>query len=181
VRIPSLLALLALFPAAAAAQSVRGSVVERGSGTPVPGALVALVGEDGAVRAEVLTDAEGRFLVRAASAGRYTLRADRVGYRSATSAALELAAGATVEHTLQAAGERVVLPGVTAAATRRCATRQDPGAEVVGLWTEARKVLRSTAYAAIQFPLATAWRAPSGSSTPPAAPWWPRRRRPPRR
>ncbi|HEX8361233.1 MAG TPA: carboxypeptidase regulatory-like domain-containing protein [Longimicrobium sp.] len=140
-----------LFPAAAAAQTVRGSVVERGGG-PVPGVLVALVAEDGSVRAEVLSDANGRYRVAATAPGRYTLRADRVGYRRVTSPALQLAAGQTLEYALQATAERVELPAITATAGRRCSTRSDPGMEVAGLWTEAGKALRSSAYTSIQFP-----------------------------
>ncbi len=142
---------LALLPAAAAAQTVRGSVVERGGG-PVPGVLVALVGADGSVRAEVLSDDQGRFRVGTTVPGRYTLRADRVGYRRVTSPALELAEGQTVEYALQATAERLELPAITATAGRRCATRSDPGPEVAGLWTEAGKALRSSAYTAVQFP-----------------------------
>lgn len=140
-----------LFPAAAAAQTVRGSVVERGGG-PVPGVLVALVGEDGAVKAEVLSDANGRYRVATTAPGRYTLRADRVGYRRVTSPALELAAGQTLEYALQATAERLELPAITATAGRRCSTRSEPGIEVAGLWTEAGKALRSSAYTSIQFP-----------------------------
>ena len=96
----------ALLPAAAAAQTVRGAVVERGGGTG-PGVLVALVGADGAVRAEVLSDEQGRFRVGATTPGRYTVRAERVGYRRVTSPAMELAEGQTVEYTVQAAADRL--------------------------------------------------------------------------
>jgi hypothetical protein len=141
----------ALLPAAAAAQAVRGSVVERGGG-PVPGVLVALVGEDGAVRAEVLSDEQGRYRVGTSAPGRYTVRAERVGYRRVTSPAMQLAEGQTVEYTVQAAAERMELPAITATGARRCATRSDPGVEVAGLWTEANKALRASAYTSVQFP-----------------------------
>jgi hypothetical protein len=150
-RVIRILIACLLFPAAAAAQTVRGSVVERGGG-PVPGVLVALVGEDGSVRAEVLSDENGRYRVATTAPGRYTLRADRVGYRRVTSPALELAAGQTLEYALQATAERLELPAITATAGRRCSTRSDPGMEVASLWTEAGKALRSSAYTSIQFP-----------------------------
>jgi hypothetical protein len=145
----------ALLPAAAAAQAVRGSVVERGGG-PVPGVLVALLGEDGAVRAEVLSDEQGRYRVGTSAPGRYTVRAERVGYRRVTSPAMQLVEGQTVEYTVQAAAERMELPAITATGARRCATRSDPGVEVAGLWTEANKALRASAYTSVQFPTATA-------------------------
>jgi hypothetical protein len=146
-----ILLILALVPGAAAAQRVRGTVVEQGNGVPIAGALVALVGEDGTVRAEVLSDAAGRFAVQSRAAGRYTLRAERVGYRAATSPPLELADGQVLEYTLRAAAQRVSLPAITTSASRRCQAIAGSGAEVVALWTEARKALRSTARTSAQF------------------------------
>jgi hypothetical protein len=148
----SALVLVALLPAAAEAQRVRGVVVERGNGAPLPGVLVALLGVDGTVRAEVLSDAQGRFGVQTGAPGRYTLRAERVGYRPMTSPELVLAAGETMDYTLRATAERIALPAITTTAGRRCAPISRTGADVVALWSEARKALRSAAYTSSQLP-----------------------------
>jgi hypothetical protein len=149
IRAALLLALLISLPARAAAQAVRGTVVD-GAGSPVPGALVALVGEDGRVAGEVLADGGGRFLVRATVPGRFTLRARRVGYRTSSSPALTLAAGETADYRMVAAVERVTLPALTATSERRCTSATDPG--VVTLWEEARKALDATAVTSRQYP-----------------------------
>jgi hypothetical protein len=143
---------VSLLASAASAQSVRGTVVDRQSGAPISGALIALVAEGGAVRGEVLSDAGGRFLLRARDAGRYTLRAQRIGYRTASSPALELAAGQVLDYRLQAAVERVALPAITASGSRRCTGTGGSDAEVVALWDEARKALASTSATTRQFP-----------------------------
>jgi hypothetical protein len=147
-----LLVLAAALPLAAAAQSVRGTVVDAQSGAPVAGALVALLAPDGAVRGEVLSDAAGRYLLRAPAAGEYRLRAQRVGYRPSTSPALTLTAGAVVEHRLAASVQRVALPAITVSSTRRCTSQAEGGEAVSTLWEEARKALVSATYTTRQYP-----------------------------
>lgn len=81
-----LLVLPALLSAqAVGAQTVQGQLVEEGTGSPIAGALVLLLNEDGKTAARVLTDEGGRFLIRAPAPGLYRLRADRIGFRSAQS------------------------------------------------------------------------------------------------
>src|SRR5215212_363566 len=96
IRATVLGALLAA-PIALAAQVVRGTLVDEAGGSPIGGALVALVDQRGTTLARSLTDDAGRFALRTAQAGRYTLRADRIGFRSAT-AAVDLAAGQTLAY-----------------------------------------------------------------------------------
>src|SRR4051812_19227115 len=107
--------LLAALPAGLAAQGVTGTVVDGRSGAPVPGALVTLVSDDGRVQARVLADRAGTFALRAPAAGRYTLRAERVGYATASSPPLELGAGQVVTYRLAPPAGRGQLqaPGAT--------------------------------------------------------------------
>ncbi len=81
--LPLLAALLAA-AAPAAAQTVQGTLREA-SGAPVNRVLVALVDAGGHQVARALTDTEGGFSVRAPAAGRYSLRAERIGYTAVTS------------------------------------------------------------------------------------------------
>ncbi|HEX8692039.1 MAG TPA: carboxypeptidase regulatory-like domain-containing protein [Longimicrobium sp.] len=147
MRCALLLAALALLlPRAAAAQVVRGEVVERGSGRPVAAALVVLLDAGGARRGAALTGQDGRFELRAPSAGTYTLRAERVGYRSIASPPLALAAGQTLEYRLESGAEAVTLEGITARGTRRCRPRPGAAQATAVLWEEARKALSAAAH-----------------------------------
>jgi len=126
------------------AQTVAGDVVDPASGERIPSALVVLVDAPGAERASTLTDATGRFTLRAPRAGVYTLRLERVGYATATSPALRLAAGETVQFRFAAAQKRVQLQGLVAMGRSRCAQRAQGGTEVTAVLDEARKALRAT-------------------------------------
>jgi hypothetical protein len=137
-------ALLALFLAApAAAQTVRG-VVEDDAARPVAGVLVALIpASGGAAAAGALTDAQGRFSLAAPAPGRWTVRAERVGYRAA-SAAVELAEGQAAEVRLVTGVQAFVLPPLQVSATR-CTVRPGEDDAAYALWDEARKALATAA------------------------------------
>lgn len=139
-RLPLLLALLAAAPLTA--QTVRGTVVDEAQ-RPVAGALVVLVAADSSASGGALTDEQGRFTL-GARPGRYTVRAERTGYRSAESV-VELAAGQTVEVQLASAVQPFVLPPVEVVAESRCTVRPGQGLAAYTLWDEARKALRATA------------------------------------
>ncbi|HEU4560042.1 MAG TPA: carboxypeptidase-like regulatory domain-containing protein, partial [Longimicrobium sp.] len=136
-----------LFAAApAAAQTVQGTLREA-SGAPVERVLVALVDAGGTQVARALTGADGSFSLRAPAAGRYRVRAERIGYVTVTSAPFELEAGGTHTERLVASGAAVMLQGITvSSAARRCAVRPGAGIATATLWEEARKALNATAY-----------------------------------
>jgi len=146
MRIFLLLAALSAATAPAAAQTVQGTLREA-SGAPVNRVLVALVDAGGRQVARALTDAEGGFSVRAPAAGRYSLRAERIGYAAVTSPAFELSDGETRTERLVASGAAVMLQGLTVSpAARRCAVRPGAGLATATLWEEARKALNATAF-----------------------------------
>lgn len=126
------------------AQEVHGDVVDRGTAHPLAGVIVILVDDQGARRAGALTDARGRFAVRAPAPGRYTLRIERIGYRSLVSQPVQLAAGASLERHVTASAIPVQLSPVTVRGDDRCRVRPGEGERSFALWQEARKALEAT-------------------------------------
>jgi hypothetical protein len=92
---------IALAASQATAQTMGGTVTSQRTGQPVAGTLVQLLDQGGAVVARVESDAEGRYGVVAPTPGTYRLRFLVPGYRSLVSPPLELAAGQTLEYSLQ--------------------------------------------------------------------------------
>lgn len=130
----------------ATAQVVRGRVLEEGSGTPLAGAMIVLTDAAGDQAGRILTDDLGRFTLRAPRDGAYTLRADRIGYASVTSAPLELAAGAAAFHDMVVPVEAIALANITVEGERRCVLRPEGGLDVARVWEEARKALAAAAF-----------------------------------
>lgn len=126
------------------AQTIRGVLVDDRD-APVTGALMVLVYPGGESQAGAITDAEGRFTLVAALPGRYTVRAERTGYRTAT-AEVELGAGQTVDVRLTTAIQAFVLPTVEAIGQSPCTVRPGRGMAAYTLWDEARKALENAAY-----------------------------------
>ncbi|MBB4638188.1 carboxypeptidase regulatory-like domain-containing protein [Longimicrobium terrae] len=153
-------ALLAPLPASASAKgapsslmatqaadgTIQGELVEEGTGRPIAGALVVLMNEAGARLTATLTDTDGRFVLRVRNAGRYSLRAERVGYATTTSRTIDLEDGATVTQRLTARVRGVELQGIAVRARSRCERTPDAGPATQLLWEEIRKALESTAW-----------------------------------
>lgn len=135
---PVLLAVLLAAPLRA--QAVSGHFVDQ-AGAPVPAARVMLRDESGRTVHSTLTDASGRFALRAPAAGRYVLRAERIGFAATTSEPLTLSAGAPVTHRLVGGGQRVLLDAVVVEGATRCALRPGVSEETAVVWGEVRKAL----------------------------------------
>lgn len=139
-------ALIFLAPALRA-QVVRGEVVADAAGGAVASAVVQLVDAQGRRVAAVLTDDRGSFALRAPAAGRYSVRAERVGFRGVTGAPFDLADGQTLQQRLVAPSAPVTLAGVTITGNSSCDVRPAEGVAAAQLWEEARKALDATAVA----------------------------------
>ncbi len=126
------------------AQTVHGVLVDD-TARPVPSALVVLIYPGGASNEGAMTDAQGRFTLIAALPGRYLVRAERTGYRTAE-LAIDLAAGETAEVRLTTALQVFVLPTVDVVGESQCTVRPGQGMLAYTLWDEARKALRATAF-----------------------------------
>jgi hypothetical protein len=132
---------------ALSAQSVRGRLVEEGGGAAIEGAVVVLLDEAGDQSGGMLTDAEGRFHIRAPMSGRYRLRAERVGYATTVSPAFDLAVGEARQIDLRAPMKAIALTGIQVTGRSRCEVRPRDGKATARIWEEARKVLAATALA----------------------------------
>lgn len=131
----------------AAAQALRGELFEAETGRPVAGAFVVLLDPAGRQVGGGFTDASGSFHVQAPGPGRYSLLAERVGHGSVRSPLLDLAAGQTLEYSLEMGAATVQLEGlVVQAGKRRCSVRPEAGRQTAALWEEARKALSATAW-----------------------------------
>jgi len=147
LSLPALLAAGFLAAAPARAQAVHGTLVDP-AGRPVEQVLVALVDAQGRPAGGALTSAAGEFHIRAPGAGRYSLRAERVGYATVTTPAFALADGETRQERLVASGRPVALAAVVVApGRRRCAVRPGAGLATATLWEEARKALAAAEFA----------------------------------
>jgi len=148
LRIPLALALILGVAGAGPlpGQTVRGLLVEKGSGDPVGAAFVALLDAGGRQVAGALSDSAGRYVVRAPAPGRYTLRVDRLGLHSTRSEALELAAGDVVSHRLEVPVVPIVFEGIVAESERRCVIRPAEGLATARAWDEARKALAAASW-----------------------------------
>lgn len=123
-------------------QTVRGTLVEEGSGRPIPGAFVVLQDTTGRTLSSALTGSAGTWLLRAPGPGTYLLRTDRIGYASAVSDMLVLREGESTTRRLSISVAPVTL---TELAVRTgdggCELLAEDGLAVYRAWEEARKAL----------------------------------------
>jgi len=144
IRAAGISAAAAGLSAVAAAQVVRGVVVEETSDRALPGVVVVLLDSVGNRLAGVLAGDDGRFAIRAMAAGRYALRAERIGYRADAPTPVTLGAGQTVELRLRTRPVPVVLGAVHVTGKSPCVARASDGREVSEVWDETRKALFAT-------------------------------------
>jgi hypothetical protein len=128
----------------AGAQTVTGRVRLKGEGSPVAGAIVALVDSTGRAVVARLANDSGVFVLTAPFPGTYTLRVERVGFRVTTSPRFLVRQDAPTEVPVMVAGDAVALRAVTVNADRRCLVRPQEGLATAQLWEEARKALDAT-------------------------------------
>ena len=142
---PLILLLTALVPLRAAAQPVIGVVVEEGTSTPITGAMVILFDSTGTQVARVLSNAAGKFLVRARDPGPHYITVDRIGYASWTTDPFEPELGGQLL-TIQVPVEAIPLGGLDVSGSRRCEVRPEEGQATARVWEEVRKALAAEEY-----------------------------------
>ena len=127
---------------AAEAQVVRGTVTERASSAPIPGALVTLEPAAGGTSqpVAVLANASGEYAIRA-TAGRFRLTAKRIGVSRYVSDPFDLATGETRRMDVSLEALAFKLPEVRIVDAGLCVTTEGDRERVNSLWDEARTVL----------------------------------------
>ncbi len=115
-----LIGLLVLIAGAAptAAQTITGHLLDASSGAPIAGGTLRLLSEDSTI-ASVVTDDAGAFLLDAGAGGTYQLHAERIGYRTAVTPAIELLAGDTLTVEYRLAVDAVALNPIRVVAYSR--------------------------------------------------------------
>lgn len=127
------------------AQIVRGVAVERESRLPLPGVVVTL--EDLAANrpaGNALTTPDGRYAIRAPSAGRYRVSAKRIGVARYVSESFALREGETRQIDIELGRVTQALDEVTVVAPRICALRGGELGRVAALWDEIQTALTAT-------------------------------------
>jgi len=136
---------LALMGGPAAAQVVRGLVLEEATQIPIQGAMIVLLEADGRVAQRVLTGGTGQFIMQAGHVGSYRIRVDRIGYMSLTTGPFEVPVDGTYQR-IAVPIKPVQLAGIDVEGSRRCALPAEQGQATARVWEEARKALEAAAW-----------------------------------
>ncbi|HEY7234248.1 MAG TPA: carboxypeptidase-like regulatory domain-containing protein, partial [Gemmatimonadaceae bacterium] len=142
------------------AQTIRGRVVAKADGAPVSSAIVSLIDTTGSAVATKLADDSGSFSFVAPLAGRYAVRAERVGFLSANSSFRLFGQGEAPDVLITMTSEAVSLRAIVVNADRRCLVRPQEGVATAQLWSEARKALSAIQLTALAQATAKARRDP---------------------
>jgi hypothetical protein len=135
MKLVSILLVMA-FATQASAQSIRGTITDAETRTPVPGVLLTVRDSTRAIRSRVLTDQNGAFRV-ALAAGNYQLTAEHIAFSPMTQAVRVDDSTAPVALALKPAP--IALSEIVVRTERQCRTAEDPGAS--RLWYLARTAL----------------------------------------
>lgn len=123
------------------AQSVDLQVRES-SRTPVAGAIVRLIGENG-VQSQGLTNERGRVILSAARAGKYRLKVDRIGWGGILTDPFDLAQGGLINREVLLESKPIELPALVVTGKSAC-NLSGAGPLTALLWEEIRKALTAS-------------------------------------
>lgn len=129
------------------AQTVRGTMVDTTTGTPVDRAFVVLLDAAGSEVARTLTDAIGAFALQAPGPGTFALRSERIGVQAHLTEFFALGAGETREIEMGVAPvvirlDQIVIEGDA----KKCRVIGEEALETNTVWEEARKALVNVAW-----------------------------------
>ena len=132
-----------LLPSPAAAQTVRGTVVDAGA-IPVPGVVIQLLDSASTVRARALSDERGGFLLIAPNAGTFRVRTLRIGFKPVLSAPLTLSGGQESAQRFEITGLRSGLDTVRVGGSNSCGRASTEAAATANVWEQIRGALAAT-------------------------------------
>jgi carboxypeptidase family protein len=122
------------------AQTVELRLRNDSTRTFVAGAIVRLLGAAG-VADQGLTDELGRLTLRAASAGNYRLRIDRIGFAALLTESFDLASGETLAKEIEVSSHAQQLPPIEVVGKSQCSGAGMAGTPAGILWEEIQKAL----------------------------------------
>ena len=112
------LASCGLFPASLSAQSIRGTLLQRGTDIPISLGFVALLSESGDSITSTITNREGEFSLSSPVAGDFLLLAAALGHRETTVGVFELGVGGELTVEFRVPVEALTLDGLIVQADR---------------------------------------------------------------
>lgn len=125
-----------------AAQTVRGTVLEAESRSPLAGVLVSLLDFQGERLDATLTDDRGGFVFDVGRYGRFRLRAERIGLQSSTSAAFDLFGSQVHEERILMGQRPVLIEGlVVDSRVEQCRLDRSNAVLLQRWWREVRTAL----------------------------------------
>jgi hypothetical protein len=136
--------LLGVATRASGAQVVRGDVADSATGAPLFAAMIVAYDTAGARAGGAITNDSGHFALRLPAAGRFSIRAERIGYASSAPVTFDVSAGATITEHLIVTTVAVTLSSVVITGSGHCNVRPAEGVETALLYEEARKALYAT-------------------------------------
>lgn len=125
------------------AQVVSVQLRERETSSPIAGAVVRLLRDQGVV-AQALSNAAGRAGVQAPHEGTYRVRVNRIGYAALVSEGIVVRSGEPLTVTLEMATVPVVLPAFEATAKSQCGGRFNENELAGVIWEQIRTALAAS-------------------------------------
>ena len=157
-RLPALIvAAIAGLPASVAGQQIRGEVVLSDGATRAVGVVVVVSDLTGTSAGRALTNDRGEFDVTVPTAGWYTVRLLRIGFRPTLLPNVDVPPAGSVSVSALLGADPVSLSRVTIRTESRCRTNADTGQLVAQLWQQARTALTAAQITTAARRLAVRW------------------------
>jgi hypothetical protein len=132
----------ASMPRVAAGQTITGAVVDATTSAPLPGVLVSLLDLDGERIRATLSDETGRFFFEPGGFGRYSLRAERIGLQTTTSASFDVVSTNPHFERILMGDRAIEITGlIVDSRVKQCRLDRDEAVQIQRWWREVRTAL----------------------------------------